>query len=63
MLYFDTDSVIYKWKVRLKVRWKEKYQLVLKDGCMVVRHPGDCVLQIEVRVSLYEPLESLGRLN
>lgn len=27
------------------------------------RHPGDGVLQIEVRVSLYEPLESLGRLD
>ena len=26
-------------------------------------HPGDDVLQIEVRVSLYKPLESLGRLN
>ena len=27
------------------------------------RHPGDYVLQIEVRVSLYEPLEMLGRLE
>lgn len=28
-----------------------------------LQHPGDDVLQIEVRVSLYEPLESLGRVK
>ena len=37
VLYYDTDSVIYKWRPSqaLKMRWKEKYQLVLKGGCMV----------------------------
>ena len=47
----------------LKMRWREKNQQVLKGGCMVARHPGDGVLQIEVRVSLYKPLEIFGRLD
>ena len=46
----------------MKMGLKEKdqhFHRMFYDG---VRHPGDDVLQIEVRVFLYEPLESLGRL-
>ena len=45
-----------------KMGWKEKDQQICGSLHIGVRHPGDDVLQIEVRVSLYEPLESLGRL-
>ena len=67
----------HSWRNRNRRMWEEgsqfhfiamriRFVVMLPSISRMVawwRHPGDGVLQIEVRVSLYEPLESLGRLN